>query len=111
MSSQYVFDWFLSLNKSILNIRKNIPYNEITVTNKIPKKIFVLIIAKISNACESFLENNCVIVITITTKTKNASKINKFIADEIMKNQKEKPNVTANALNLGEESSILYRID
>ena len=31
--------------------------------------------------------------------------------DEIIKNQKDKPALTANALNLGDDNSILNRID
>ena len=68
-------------------------------------------IAKTSNALESFIEKICVRTKTITTKTANASKEKTPIAVDIMKNQKENPAVTANDLNLGEESSILNWIN
>jgi len=93
------------------NTRKNIPYNETTKTNNIPRKILVLMIAKTSNALESLIEKICVKTKTITTKTANASKEKTPIAVDIMKNQKENPAVTANDLNLGEESSILNWIN
>ena len=63
-----------------------------------------------SNAFESFNEKICVMVIVNTTKITNASIENKPVAELIIKNQKENPAVTANALNLGEDSSILNRI-
>ena len=93
------------------NTRKNIPYNETTKINNIPRKTFVLMIAKASNPFESLTEKICVKTITIATKTTNASKEKTPIVVDIMKNQKENPAVTANDLNLGEESSILNRID
>ena len=93
------------------NTRKNIPYNETTKTNNIPRKIFVLMIAKASNPFESLTEKIWVKIITIATKIANTSKEKTPIAVDIMKNQKENPAVTANDLNLGEESSILNRID
>ena len=91
--------------------RKNIPYNETTKTKNIPRKILVLMIAKISNALESLIEKICVKTKTNTTKTASASKEKTPIAVDIMKNQKENPAVTANDLNLGEESSILNWIN
>ena len=45
------------------------------------------------------------------TKIANASKENKPVTEEIIKNQKEKPAVTANALNLDEEVLISNRIN
>ena len=63
-----------------------------------------------SNAFESFNEKICVMVIVNTTKITNASIENKPVVELIIKNQKENPAVTANALNLGEDSSILNRI-
>ena len=80
-------------------------------TNKIPKNILVLIIAKISNAFESLNAKIWVIDIVIATKIASASKENKPTAEDIIKNQKENPAVTANALNLEEDSSILNRIN
>jgi hypothetical protein len=47
----------------------------------------------------------------VTTNTASASKENNPTVDVIIKNQKENPAVTASPLNLGEESSILDRID
>ena len=91
--------------------RKNNPYNEITKTNNIPRKILVLMIAKTSNALDSLTEKICVKTNTITTKTASASKEKTPIAVVIMKNQKVNPAVTVNDLNLGEESSILNWIN
>ena len=68
-------------------------------------------IAKISNALESLTEKICVKTRTITTKAANVSKEKTPIAVDIMKNQKENPAVTARALNLGEENSILNWIN
>ena len=45
------------------------------------------------------------------TKIANASKENKPVAEEIIKNHKENPAVTAAALNLGDDSSILNWIN
>jgi len=50
-------------------------------------------------------------VIVNTTKITNTSKENKPTAEEIIKNHKENPAVTAKALNLEEESSILNWIN
>ena len=63
-----------------------------------------------SNAFESFNAKICVMVIVNITKITNTSIENKPIVELIIKNQKENPAVTANALNLGEDSSILNRI-
>ena len=82
-----------------------------TKINKIPKKIFVLIIANMSNPFESLTANICVIIKIATTNTASVSKENNPIADVIIKNQKENPAVTARLLNRGEESSILNRIN
>ena len=67
-------------------------------------------IAKISNTLDSLTEKICVKTKTIATKTASVSKEKTPIDVDIMKNQKENPAVTANDLNLGEESSILNRI-
>ena len=80
-------------------------------TNKIPKNILVLIIAKMSNAFESLNAKIWVIDIVIATKIASASKENKPTAEDIIKNQKENPAVTASALNLGEDNSILNWIN
>ncbi len=82
-----------------------------TATNKIPRKIFVLIIAKISNPFEIFFAN---IWVMIRMDAKNAisnSIENRPVDDVMMKNQNESPAVTASDLNLGEEVSMLYWIN
>ena len=71
----------------------------------------MLMIAKTSNILESLIEKICVKTKTIAIKTTSASKEKTPIAVDIMKNQNENPAVTANDLNLGEESSILNWIN
>ena len=71
----------------------------------------MLINAKMSNAFESFNAKICVMVIIITRKIISASIENKPEAEVIIKNQKENPAVTASALNLGDDNSILNRIN
>ena len=74
--------------------------------NNIPRNIFVFIIAKISRTFDNLIENIWVITRRLTTKIPKYSK-EKILNDEVMiKNQKENPAVTANALNRGEEISI-----
>ena len=68
-------------------------------------------IAKTSNTLDSLTEKICVKTKTIATKTASVSKEKNPIDVDIMKNQKENPAVTANDLNLGEESSILNWIN
>ena len=77
--------------------------------NSVPKNIFVLIIAKISNPFESLTEKICVIVIARKIPSDSKEKTLRLVV--IIINQKEKPAVTANALNLGDESSILDRVN
>ena len=60
-----------------------------------------------SNAFESFNAKIWVIDIVNATKITNASMENKLVAEEIIKNHKENPAVTARDLNLGDDSSIL----
>ena len=84
---------------------------EITVINKIPKNIFVLIIAKISNPFEIFFANICVILRTTPTNMIKISIENIPVDEVIIKNQKDSPAVTAKDLNLGELVCILNRID
>ena len=79
--------------------------------NKIPKNIFVLIIAKISNPFDIFFANICVTVRIIVTKMIKISIENIPVVDVMIKNQKENPAVTAKDLNLGELAFILNRID
>ena len=64
-----------------------------------------------SNAFESFNAKICVIVIINTRKITNASIENKPEAEVIIKNQNERPAVTATDLKRGDDSSILNRID
>ena len=71
----------------------------------------VLIIAKISNALESLNEKIWVMIIVIATKIASVTTENKPVADDIIKNQKENPTATTRALNLGDDSSILDRIN
>ena len=71
----------------------------------------MLIIAKTSNAFESLNAKNWVIDIVIAINIANTSKENKPVADDIIKNQKENPTATTRALNLGDDSSILDRIN
>ena len=79
--------------------------------NNIPTKIFVLKVAKISKLRDNFTANICVIAPNIVMKIRKASIENIPNADVIIKNQKEKPAVTANALNLDEEALMLNRIN
>ena len=84
---------------------------EITITNKIPKNIFVLIIAKISNPFEIFFVNICVALRTTPTNIIKISIENIPVDDVMIKNQNDSPAVTAKDLNLGELVCILNRID
>jgi|APSaa5957512493_1039668.scaffolds.fasta_scaffold467288_1 hypothetical protein len=67
--------------------------------------------AKISNPFESFVANICVMIKTDAIKTTNTSIENKLIEEVITKNQNDIPAVTARDLNLGDEVSMLYRVD
>ena len=82
-----------------------------TKINKAPRNILVLIIAKISKPFVIFEENIWVIVKTLAIKISNIS--NEKIPDTevIMKNQNERPAVTATDLKRGDDNSILNRID
>ena len=71
----------------------------------------MLIIAKMSNAFESFNAKICVMIIVDTRKITSDSIENNPVAEVIIKNQRENPAVTANALNLCEDNSILNRIN
>jgi len=86
---------------------KKIPYNEKTVKNKRPRKTLVLYKAKMSKALESFNEKNCINGKTITRNITKISIEKSPKIDVIIKNQKENPPETANALNLGDDNSIL----
>ncbi len=74
--------------------------------NNIPKNTLVLITANTSNPFDSFKEKIWVNDIVITRNILKISKEKLPVADVIMKNQNEKPAVTANALNLGDDNSI-----
>ena len=80
---------------------------EITVPNKIPKNIFVLIIAKMSSPFEIFFVNIWVTLRTIVTNIIKISIENIPVDDVMMKNQNDNPAVTASDLNLGELVCIL----
>ena len=84
---------------------------EIIVPNIIPKNIFVLIIAKISNPFEIFFVNICVTLRTTPTNIIKISIENIPVDDVMIKNQNDSPAVTAKDLNLGELVCILNRID
>ena len=84
---------------------------EIIVPNKIPKNIFVLIIAKISKPFEIFFVNICVTVKITATNIIKISIENIPVDDVMIKNQNDNPAVTARDLNLGELVCILNRID
>ena len=71
----------------------------------------MLIIAKMSNAFESFNAKICVMIIVDTRKITSDSIENNPVAEVIIKNQRENPAVTASALNLGEDNSILNWIN
>ena len=79
--------------------------------NNAPRNILVLILAKRSKPFEIFEENIRVMVKTLAMKTSNISNENIPIAEIIMKNQNERPAVTATDLKRGDDNSILYRID
>ena len=84
---------------------------EIIVPNKIPKNIFVLIIAKMSNPFDIFFANICVTLRTIATNIIKISSENIPVDDVMIKNQNVKPALTAIDLNLGELGCILNRIN
>ena len=84
---------------------------EIIVINNIPRKIFVLITANMSNPFEIFFVNIWVIVKIVTTNIIIISMENKVAEDVIIKNQNDIPADTANDLNLVELVFILNRID
>ena len=79
--------------------------------NKVPKNIFVLIIAKISKPLDIFFVNICVIVKITVMNIIKISTENIPVDDVMIKNQNDNPAVTAKDLNLGELVCILNRID
>ena len=82
-----------------------------TKMNNAPRNILVLITAKISKPFEIFEENTWVMVKTLAIKMSNISNEKILNAEIIMKNQNERPAVTATDLKRGEDNSILYRIN
>ena len=79
--------------------------------NKVPKNIFVLIIAKISKPFDIFFVNIYVIVKITVINIIKISTENIPVDDVMIKNQNDNPAVTAKDLNLGELVCILNRID
>ena len=79
--------------------------------NKIPKNIFVLIIAKISNPFDNFFVNIWVTLRTIATNIIKISIENIPVDVVMIKNQNDNPAVTASDLNRGDDAFILNRID
>ncbi len=102
---------FFVLSKSILKTLNNIPYNEITNTNKIPRKNFVLYIANVSSALDTLIDINCINGNIIATNIAKYSRVKTPTIDVITTNQKVNPADTASALNLGDDNSILNRIN
>ena len=96
---------------SILNILNKTPYKEITETKSSPKKNFVLKSAKISNTFDTLRERICIKGKMMIIKITNASIENIPNAIIMIKYQKENPADTASALNLGDDNSILDRIN
>ena len=79
--------------------------------NNIPKNNFVLKIAKISRALDTFTAKICIIKNTVVIKTSKISSENVPVVEIMIKNQNVSPAETVNALNRGDESSILDRIN
>ena len=77
----------------------------------IPKNILVLKIANASRILDNFVAKICVKIKIVIIKIPKASNENNPTADEITKNQKDNPSVTAKDLNLGEENSNLDRVN
>ncbi len=68
-------------------------------------------IAKASRILDNFTEKICVKIKATMIKTPKDSNENNPTADDITKNQRESPSVTAKDLNLGDENSNLNRIN
>ena len=84
---------------------------ETTNINKIPRNIFVLIIANTSRTFDTFIANIWVKIMIPAMNDNTASKENIPIVLDIIKNQNDNPAETANALNLEDERSILNWIN
>ena len=76
-----------------------------------PRKNLVLYIANVSNALDTLIDRNCINGKTTATKITKYSSAKTPRIEVIIKNQKENPADTANALNLGEDNSILNGIN
>ena len=68
-------------------------------------------IANVSSALDTFIDINCIKGKTTATKITKYSSVNTPKIDVIIKNHKVNPADTVNALNLGEDNSILNRIN
>ena len=64
-----------------------------------------------SSALETFIDRNCIKGKTTATKIIKYSSVNTPKICVIIKNHKVNPAETVNALNLGDDSSILNRIN
>ena len=79
--------------------------------NNKPRNIFVLTIATMLRTLDILVAKIWVMT-PIPATTKNiVSIVNRFKVIDIMKNQNDIPAVTANALNLGDDNSILNWIN
>lgn len=74
------------------------PYNEITNMKTIPRKTFVFIAAKISNALVSLLAKIWVAIASTATKPTKRYHVKMSAADVSIKNHRENPAVTVSAL-------------
>ena len=79
-------------------ILNSMPYNEITNMKTIPRKTFVFIAAKISNALVSLLAKIWVAIASTTTKPTKRYHVKMSAADVSIKNHRENPAVTVSAL-------------
>ena len=79
--------------------------------NNNPRNIFVFIIANTSRTLDILDAKICVIIPMPAITKSIISIVNRSAALDIMKNQNDMPAVTANALNLGDDNSILNWID
>ena len=84
---------------------------ETTNINKIPRNIFVLIIANTSRTFDTFIANIWVRIMIPAINDSIASIENIPVTLDIIKNQNDNPAETANALNLEDERFILNWIN
>jgi len=71
----------------------------------------VFIIAKTSSAPDNLTVKTWVRIKDTTTNVINTSRLSELRAVKIIKNQNDAPAVTTRLLNLGDDSSILNRIN